>query len=450
MEMLGLEEIKRAVGGKLIKKGTLEKFNKITTDSRKVERDGIFFALKGENFNGNQYAENAIMAGAKLCIVDEEIQVNDELDGSILLVNDTRKALLDLAEYYRSKLDVKIVGITGSTGKTSTKDIVAAALSEKYKVFKTQGNFNNEIGVPLMIFKLDNSYDVGVLEMGMSNFGEIHNLAKAARPDIAIITNIGISHIENLGSQEGILRAKMEITDFFNEDNLLIVNSDDALLNKIKEMNFKLIKCGIHKDADIKAENVHLKEEEVSFSVTNDDNSKTFSINAPGEHNILNGLLAIACSVELGLSFDGIEKGLKNLDRTSMRLEFIRNNGITIINDCYNASPQSMKAALDVQSNVECMRRIAVLGTMLELGSVSYEAHKEVGEHAKAIGTDELFVTGEFKDAYKDGFGESIKTFVSKDELINFLKSFIKTGDCILVKASRGMKFEDIVHSINN
>lgn len=214
MEKLTLEEIVKAVDGTLIVKGNTTEFDKISTDSRGISPNSIFIALNGENFNGNKYAPNAITGGAKLCIVDEEIEVPENSDCSLIKVKSGKEALLNLAEYYRSKLPIKIIGVTGSTGKTSTKDLIGAALSKRFKVFKTKGNFNNEIGVPLMIFSLDESYEVAVLEMGMNNFGEIHNLAKVARPDIAVITNIGISHIENLGSQEGILKAKMEITDY--------------------------------------------------------------------------------------------------------------------------------------------------------------------------------------------------------------------------------------------
>ncbi|MDD7793975.1 UDP-N-acetylmuramoyl-tripeptide--D-alanyl-D-alanine ligase [Clostridium sp. 'White wine YQ'] len=450
MEKLRLEEIITAVNGKVLSNGTLEIFDKITTDSRKIEKDSIFFALKGENFNGNEYIGTAIKNGAKLCVVDEDVTFDENIDCSIIKVDNSRTALLDLAEYYRSKLSLKVIGVTGSTGKTSTKDIIAAILSEKFKVFKTKGNFNNEIGVPLMIFELDNSYDVAVLEMGMSDFGEIHRLAKAARPDISVITNIGISHIENLGTQEGILKAKMEITDYFNEKSILILNSEDKYLNTVKDRNFRIIRCGVNESSDLKAAEIHLMEEHVEFSIWHNDNFCRFKIDAPGEHSVLNGLLGIACSLELGLTFEEMKKGLNNLERTSMRLEFIRKNDITIINDCYNASPQSMKAALDVQKNTKGKRKIAVLGTMLELGQMSFEAHKEVGKYAKEIGIDELLVTGEYSTAYKEGFGDSIRSFKSKEELIKFLDEFIDSEDCILIKASRGMKFEEIVHSINN
>lgn len=449
MEKLTLEEIVKAVDGTLIVKGNITEFDKISTDSREISPNSIFIALNGENFNGNKYAPNAITGGAKLCIVDEEIEIPENSDCSLIKVKSGKEALLNLAEYYRSKLPIKIIGVTGSTGKTSTKDLIGAALSKRFKVFKTKGNFNNEIGVPLMIFSLDESYEVAVLEMGMNNFGEIHNLAKVARPDIAVVTNIGISHIENLGSQEGILKAKMEITDYFTNENTLIINGEDSFLTSIKDKDYKIVSCGLNEKANLKATEVNLMEESIEFILNKDDEKHKFNIDAPGEHSVLNSLLAIGCGVELGVSYDDISEGLKNLARTPMRLEIIRNKeGYVIINDCYNASPQSMKSALKVQNNIKCDKRIAVLGTMLELGDESYLAHKEIGEYAKEIKVDELLVTGDFSKAYKEGFGEDTKVFNTKLELIEYLKANVSIGNSILVKASRSMKFEEIVDAV--
>lgn len=250
MENIKLEEIIKAVNGELVITGEKDEYNSVSTDTRKIEKGDIFIALKGENFNGNNFVEMAIEKGAALCIVSEINFSEGKVSKSsyVIKVENTNKALLDLAKYYRSKLDIKVVAITGSTGKTSTKDLVAAVLSEKYKVFKTEGNFNNEIGLPLMIFKLDKSYDIAVLEMGMNHFNEIHNMAEAAKPDIAIITNIGISHIENLGSRENILKAKLEITDFFCKDSILIINGDDDLLSNFESDKFKVYKIGTDKN----------------------------------------------------------------------------------------------------------------------------------------------------------------------------------------------------------
>lgn len=449
MEKLTLEEIIKAVSGTLIVKGNITEFDKISTDSREISPNSIFLALNGENFNGNKYAVNAIKSGAKLCIVDEEIEIPDNSDCSLIKVSNGKEALLNLAEYYRSKLSIKIIGVTGSTGKTSTKDLIGAALSKTFKVFKTKGNFNNEIGLPLMIFSLDKSYEVAVLEMGMNNFGEIHNLAKAARPDIAVITNIGISHIENLGSQEGILKAKMEIADYFTNENTLIINGEDSFLATIKDKNYKVVSCGLSEESRLRAKEVNLMEESIEFILNKDGEKHKFKIDVPGEHNVLNSLLAIGCGIELGVSYNDINEGFKNLARTPMRLEIIRNKeGYIVINDCYNASPQSMKSALEVQNNIKCNKKIAVLGTMLELGNEAYLAHKDIGEYAKDVKVDELLVTGEFSKAYKEGFGDDTKIFNTKLELIKYLKNRISIENSVLIKASRGMKFEEIVDAI--
>lgn len=270
MENLTLDRVVKAVEGKLILKGTQTTFNKVSTDTRKIEEKSIFIALKGENFNGNEFIAEAAEKGASLCIIDEVKfgAVDKYKELSIILVEDTGKALLDLAEFYRSTLkNLKVVSITGYTGKTSTKDITSAVLQSKFKVFKTAGNFNNEIGLPLMIFNLDNTYDVAVLEMGMSHFNEIHKMAKAARPDIALMTNIGISHIENLKTRENILKAKLEITDFFDKNSTLIVNEDNDLLSTIHSSKYKVIKAAVDSEGDFKAFNLEVNENGSKFSV---------------------------------------------------------------------------------------------------------------------------------------------------------------------------------------
>ncbi|MCR3757856.1 UDP-N-acetylmuramoyl-tripeptide--D-alanyl-D-alanine ligase [Clostridium felsineum] len=445
MENLTFDEIAKAINGKIILKGNKDIFNNISIDTRKLVEGSVFIAINGENFNGNKFIHNAVEKGAALCIVDEIHFEKDSFnkDVSVLLVEDTKKALLDLAEFYRSTLEIKIVAITGSTGKTSTKDITASVLKSKFKVFKTSGNFNNEIGLPLMIFNLDKSYEVAVLEMGMNHFEEIHNMAKAARPDIALITNIGISHIENLKSRENILKAKLEITDFFTKDSTLIVNSDNDLLGKHSFDNINTVKTSLNCLGDLNAEDVKLGEESSAFKVRDE----SLTLNMPGKHNIENAMLAIAVALKLGMSFDEIREGLKKLELTSMRLDIVNGDNITIVDDSYNASPDSMKAAIEVTKNLKGTRKIAVLGTMRELGEKSYEAHKEVGSFAKENNIDELLIVGEFKEAYLAGYEneKNFKGFETNEELLKFVKNDIKKGDVFLVKASRLMKFENIV-----
>ncbi|MDO5039030.1 UDP-N-acetylmuramoyl-tripeptide--D-alanyl-D-alanine ligase [Clostridium sp.] len=450
MEMT-FEELLKYSEGEIILNNKNKKFNKLSTDTRKIEKDNIFLALKGENFNGNKYVKEAFEKGASIAIVDEVLYNEEEINGIVIKVKDTKKALLSIARGYREKLGIKVVAITGSTGKTSTKDLVSAFLSGKYKVFKTKGNFNNEIGLPLMVLELDSSIDVAVLEMGMSNFNEIHNLAECAKPDIAMITNIGVSHIENLKTRENILKAKMEITDFFNKNNILILNSEDDMLQTVNSNMYEIINIGYNQNCNYFAKNIKLDKETTSFDFNYNGEMNTITLPMVGIHNVLNALLGIAASYKLGLTVDEIKEGLKNLEATSMRLEFIENEfGIEIINDCYNASPDSMKAALDVLKNREGKRKIAILGTMRELGDEANRCHKEVGEYAKDR-VDLLVSCGEHIDDFKEGFEkDKIKLYNTKVNLINDLNSIIKPGDVVLVKASRGEKFEEIVEELKN
>lgn len=447
---LSLNEIIQATSGEIIVNNKNEQFNKICTDTRKIEKDNIFLALNGENFNGNKYVKDALIKGASIAIIDELCNTLEELDGLgiVIKVENTDKALLSLANFYREKLGLKVVGITGSTGKTSTKDLVAAFLSGKYKVFKTKGNFNNQIGLPLMILELDSSYDVAVLELGMSDLGEIHALAKCARPDIAAITNIGLSHIENLKTRENILKAKMEITDFFNKDNILVLNSEDDYLNKIDSNNYKILKTGYKENFNYIANDIMLTESQTGFTLNSKEGNYKFTLPMVGKHNVLNALLAVGIARSLDVSFDEMKAGLDSFEATSMRLEFINENGFTIVNDCYNASPDSMKAALDVLKSLKGTRKVAILGSMNELGCEAKNAHKAVGEYATDK-ADVLITTGDFKDCYFEGYkGTEIILFESKEELIESLKTLIEKDDVVLVKASRGIKFEEIVKEL--
>lgn len=447
--MLTLNEILKATKGEIIIDKGYKSFKSLSTDTRKIEKDSIFVALKGENFNGNKFAEEAGEKGASIVIVDELEWISQNIKSTVIRVKNTRDALLDLAKFYREKLGVKIIAVTGSTGKTSTKDILAALLSKKYKVFKTKGNFNNEVGLPLMIFSMDESYDIAILEMGMSNFNEIHRLANAGRPDIALITNIGISHIENLKSRENILKAKMEITDFFNKDSVLIVNGNDDLLKNLKSSKYKIIKTTINGNGDINGENLKVGIKESSFIIELKNKRKEFTLPLPGKHNIENCLLGIAAGLNLGLSIEEMEEGLKNLEKTSMRLEILNTKSFTIVNDCYNASPSSMKSSIDTVKSINGKRKIAILGTMKELGEFSYEAHKEVGEYGKNNDIDIIMVCGDYSEGFVEGFSkDTAYKFENKEDLIKALKDKVKENDVILVKASRAMKFEDITKKL--
>lgn len=459
MEYMSFDEIVSAVQGEVVLKGEYSGFNAVSTDTRKIEKGNIFVALKGENFNGNEYIKTASEKGASICIVDEIGYKDEEIKNytTVIKVQSTGNALLDLAEAYRAKLNLKVVGITGSAGKTSTKDLVAAALSGKYKVFKTAGNFNNQIGLPLMIFKLDNSYDIAVLEMGMNNLKEIHTMAKAARPDVALITNVGTAHIGKLGSRENILKAKLEITDFFNSKNILIINGDNDMLSSVENSNYQVIKTGIDSNADFKADNIELGEDYVEFEVIEGKGGtkEKFHIDMPGKHTISNALLAIGCSKIMNMDYENIRQGLKNLQTTSMRMDIIKGEKFSIINDCYNANPDSMKVAIDVLKNSNAKRKVAILGTMGELGEEAFNSHKDVGEYAGKNNVDLLITIGEYNKAYEEGFSEvqdnrqQHRAFENYDDAVDFLtKEYLQEGDTVLIKASRAAKFELIVEKL--
>ena len=447
---LNLQEIVKATKGALLKEADVKEIKAVSTDTRKIEEGTMFIALKGENFNGNNYVLEAFNKGAKIAIVDEVKCDLNELkeDMALIKVQNTGRALMDLAKFYREKLGLKVVGITGSAGKTSTKDLVAAVLSDKYKVFKTKGNFNNEIGLPLMILELDSTYDVAILEMGMRGLGQIKELAEIASPDLGIITNIGISHIEILKTRENILKAKMEIATFFDKNNTLVVCGNDDFLGSLPSAEYKIVKTGVGENFKIGAKNIALEELSSKFTVYDGEKEEEFSLDMPGEHNISNLMLGIAIAKELGVSFEEMKRGLKNIEATSMRLELIKKDGFSILNDCYNSSPVAVKSAIDVMKNIEGKRRIAVLGTMRELGHKSEEAHEEIGKYAKENGIEKVLCFGDFSENIKEGYGEGCTVYENKEELIKDLLNIICDGDIILVKASRSLKFEEITKAL--
>lgn len=447
---LNFEEIVKATNGEIIKKPAVYRGDKVSTDTRKIEEGSIFFALKGENFNGNKYALDAIQKGATLVVVDEVLFDIDSVGENIAVikVDNAEKALARVASFYRNKLAIKVVGITGSTGKTSTKDIMSAILSEKYKVFKTKGNFNNHIGLPLMILELDSSYDIAILEMGMSNLKEISFLADIARPSIAVITNVGLSHIENLKTRENILKAKMEIVDFFTKENVLIINSDDDMLKTVSNTDYRIVRAGENDLSDLKYENVTFDKLSSKFDIVDGKEQYEFNLSMPGKHNIGNFMLAYGVAKELDVSVNSMQIGMDNIEVTSMRLDLKDGNGYKVLDDCYNSSPDSVKSAIDVLVSLSGNKKIAVLGTMRELGDESKKSHEDIGKYAKEKNIDKIFVYGEFSKFIKDGFGDGACLYEDKKSLIQELKKYISNDDIILVKASRGLKFEEITNAL--
>ena len=444
------EELVIALEGKVIIDNDNKRFISTCIDNRKVTKDCIFFAIKGERFNANDVAVDVLEKGASIAVVDEiNFKTEDAVGkGIIIKVDNTVKSMLKLANFYRKKLDIKVIGVTGSCGKTSTKDLIAAVLSDKYNVFKTEGNFNSEIGLPLMILQLTSKHDVAVLEMGMSDLGEIKRLAEAAEPNMAAITNIGLSHLENLKTQDNILKAKMEIAEYFNENNVLVVNAEDERLKKVQSNDYKVEKIGYDNEYDVYASNIILREESVKFTANVAEEKFDFELPMPGKHNVLNMMLAIDIAKNLQVSLEEMSNGLSNLKATSMRLEVEKTDLITIINDCYNASPDSMKSSIEVLKSRSAKRKVAILGDMYELGDKSNEAHEDVGSFAKDK-VDLLIVIGKNISNYEKGFGSNnIEKFTSKDEFFGNINSLINKDDVVLVKASRGMKFEEVTEKI--
>lgn len=447
---LNFDEILGAINGKAIKVPNTYTGKMLSIDTRKIEKDSIFLALKGANFDGNKYAKDAIAKGASLVIVEDVLfdPSNISENVGIIKVENGEQALANLASFYRNKLSIKIIGVTGSTGKTSTKDIMSAVLSEKFKVFKTKGNFNNHIGLPLMILELDSSYDVAILEMGMSNLKEISFLANIARPEIAVITNVGLSHIENLKTQENILKAKMEITDFFTKENVLIINADDKMLSSINIDKYKVVRTGTDEKLSLRAENIESCDLSSKFDIIDETKKYKFELPMPGRHNVQNFMLAYGVAKELFVSVEDMQKGINSIEITSMRLDLKEADGFKVLDDCYNSSPDSVKSAIDVLISLGAKRNIAAIGTMRELGDESINAHREIGRYAKEKNLDKIFVYGEFSEFIKEGFGETCSLYEDKEEMIKAIKDYIENGDIILIKASRGLKFEEITKAL--
>lgn len=447
MSGITVGEIAEATGGKIIFGNKNDKIESIMTDSRKAADNALFIPFKGERADGHEYIGKAFENGACATLTERMV---DAVDGkSAVLVDNTQLALGMIAKYYKKKFKVKTVAVTGSVGKTTTKDMLYSVMNMQYCTLKTEGNYNNEIGLPLTVMKLNRAHEAVVLEMGMSDFGEIHYLADIARPDVAIITNIGMSHIENLGSQEGIFKAKTEICDFFDKNSLLIVNGDDEFLKKTKSFNkFKVVTYGMGEDCDYRAKNViDMGLDGSEFEVKFYGREYKIKVRVPGIHNVYNALAAIACGVHYNIGPNQIISGIENFVMTDMRMSVINTGSLTLINDCYNASPDSVKAALRVLSNRK-ERKAAVLGDMLELGDYSEKAHYDLGKEVFDNGIELLITAGKNAKLIAKGakeYGvENVVSFDTTDELCNNIKNYIRDGDCVLIKASRGMHFEKI------
>ncbi len=446
MDKITVNEIVAATGGELICGSKDALIENVSIDSREVIDNTLFVALRGDNSDGHNYIEKAFENGASCVISEKKISGN----GAVVLVENSSKALGQIAKFYKKKMNLKTVAVTGSVGKTTTKDMLSAVMNMQYNTLKTEGNFNNELGLPLTVLRLKQSHEAAVLEMGMSEFGEIDYLADISRPDVAIITNIGMSHIENLGSQEGIFKAKTEICNYFNKESLLIVNADDKFLQKAFDFKgFDVVGYGIENECQYRARDIeNLGLEGTRFSVDIYEREYRIHIKTPGVHNVYNALAAIACGVHYNIGPNKIIEGIENFSLTKMRMSVEKAGSVTIINDCYNSSPDSVNAALKVLST-QNTRKVAILGDILEMGEFARDAHYKIGEEVYKNKIDVLLTAGENAKFIAQGaMIDEVYSFDTTDELVLNISKFIKENDTVLVKASRGMHFEKVVNKI--
>ena len=452
MKTLTLGQVEKATGGKRIKGNNNEKIIGVCADSRKGQPGFLFFALPGEHNDGHEFLESAKASGCIGAVISRDIE--DFPMDHCIMVEDTLKALQELSLYFLETFSITKVAITGSTGKTTTKDMVATICETKFKTAKTQGNYNNDIGLPLTILSMDEGTEVGIFEMGMDQPGEIHFLATLVKPDIGIITNVGHSHLEKLGSRENILKAKLEVVTYFNEANTLIINGDgDILTESAAKGNYKTITTGANKNSDYKVSNIKDNEEGISFDLELAEEKHQVILPVHGSHNAFNGALALACGRELGISLEDGLRGLGNLVLTENRLEISQKDNIKVIDDTYNASPDSVRSAIDVLLAQKGQRKIAILGDMFELGEEAEKYHYEIGKYAGEQGVDVVVTVGDL--AYNIALGareylleELVLSYANREAFLPEVQSLIRSGDVVLVKASRGMQLEEIVKEI--
>ncbi|WP_294778425.1 UDP-N-acetylmuramoyl-tripeptide--D-alanyl-D-alanine ligase [uncultured Eubacterium sp.] len=444
MEKLKLSEIAPCLGATYNRDA---EFDSVCIDTRKITKGCLFICIKGERFDAHQFADEALSLGASAVMIHSDIKPN----GAYIKVADTAKAMLSLSGYYRSKFNIPVVGLTGSVGKTTTKEFTHLVVSAKYNAIKTQGNLNNEIGVPQMLFQLNNSVEAAVIEMGMNHFGEISRLVNEVKPTIGLITNIGVSHIENLGSREGILKAKLELCEGLADGAPLILNGDNDMLQTVKDENHKVVFYGIE-NGEFKAENIVETENSTSFDIVYYGKTQHIVIPTIGIHNVYNALAAFTVGYFLDVEPQAAADALGTYVPAGMRQKVVDVDGITSIEDCYNASPDSMRAAIKTLSNIKGNKKIAVLGDMLELGDYAKTAHTNVGAMVGENKIDYLFAYGNDAKYYVEGAKQSgVKNaflFDDKEKLSDMLLKTASLGDAVLFKGSRGMKLEDVINTV--
>ncbi len=458
MEPISINEITKAVNGELLSSTENFEINHINTNSKNIDKNSLFVPIVGEHFDAHEFITDAFNSGSLATFTEKQIPMNSLTDNkAIIKVNNSLEALQKFAAWYRSKLKTTVVSVTGSVGKTSTKEMIYCAISQKHNVLKTFGNQNSQIGVPLTIFNIEKKHEFAVVEMGMSEFDEMQRISNVAKPNFCVITNIGISHIENLKSKENILKEKLHAADYIGEKGILFLNGDDPILLQHYKDNRSdnFILFGENEHCQYRATEAISDGIFTEFKLICPFCQTKVKLPAIGRHNIKNALAAIAVALNLGLDIEEIKKGLLKYENPKMRQQIYNVKGITIIDDSYNASPDSIKSGIDVLKSIKAKRCIIVVADMLELGEFSENAHFELGQYIAKKKLDYAVCIGKFANNISDGINTiSNKTDVkiSKDnkQAYCILKSILKDGDAVLVKGSRAMHTEQIVNYLLN
>lgn len=446
MKNMTLKNLADVCQGRLVGGEGLNDFeiSSVTIDSRTVSQGCLFAAIAGERTDGHKYIPNAFAGGAG-CVLAEHLP--DLCPGPAVLVESVPKALQKAAAFYRSQFDIPFIGITGSVGKTTAKEMISSVLTEKYKVHKTAGNFNNELGVPLTLFGLKEEHTAAVIEMGISDFGEMRRLTEMVSPDYALFTIIGYSHLEHLGNRQGVLRAKSEMLEGMPEGGTVFVNGDDDLLCTL-DCRRRLVTFGLGESCCVRAENIHtLENGHTACDILSGDRRIFAEIPAYGDHMVYAALEGAAVGIVLGLTDAEIARGIGGYMSVGHRGRIVEAGGITVIDDCYNANPTSVASAIRSMTKLGG-RKVCILGDMLELGDVSEQLHREIGGLAVQCGAELLLTCGDMARFISEGAGEISVHFDNREQLISHLPEYVHAGDTVLVKASHSMRFEEICKAI--
>ena len=448
MESITIKEILSATNGILLSGNTDQAIDSVQVDSRKIKKNSLFVPLKGVQVDGHDFIQNAFDLGASVCLTEQQSD-SFEPKGALIRVDSTLEALQNLAKYYRSKFHIPVIGVTGSVGKTTTKEMLTAALGETLSVLKTQGNYNGQIGLPLSIFNLNSSHQVAILEMGISKFGEMDRLREIANPDIAVITNVGLSHIENFKIIQNTCTEKIKIINDTNKK--LYINGDCPILSDLQEKaQANVVFFGINGAYPYKCEEICINKESTSFVLSAKGIRENITIPCLGVHNVYNAIAAIAIAMDMGIHLDDIKKGLLNFQNADMRQQILHINNFTLIDDSYNASPDSVKSSVSVFNNLGSTgKNILVIGDMLELGEFSSEIHFETGRYIATEKIDIIITVGEKAVSLAEG-AKSVDQNIMVINCINNIEAYqslnkiITPGDKILLKGSRGMHLDQI------